>query len=262
MQTAVRKTIAPEKISHAAAKVSNEALLEECLKLVAAWDKFPVRDLANKDPRVRRALESLQIDTCCYGGIKLKEGAEAAKVRQDKLCEAVKKAFMETEIPKENDSVWMKRSDRDLIHYIVTNYHKKLKEDMPLFESYFVKVIKAHELHAKELKQLFAVYKAFMTEMTAHLKKEEEILFPSLLAGGIPVMEQKRLIREMETEHASAGNYLKEMKAITFNYRIPEYACPTMRTLYEGLRDMAPIMREHIYLENNILFPRAIITEL
>ena len=72
-------------------------------------------------------------------------------------------------------------------------------------------------------------------------------------------MELRRLIRELEAEHTNVGNLLKEIGTITFNDRIPVYACPTMQMLYNGLREMDVQTREHIYLENNILFPRVII---
>lgn len=95
--------------------------------------------------------------------------------------------------------------------------------------------------------------------MIPHLRKEEEVVFPAILSGGTTAMELRRLIRELEAEHTNVGNLLKEIGTITFNYRIPVYACPTMQMLYNGLREMDVQTREHIYLENNILFPRVII---
>ncbi|MGN0871855.1 MAG: DUF542 domain-containing protein [Victivallales bacterium] len=245
MQTAARKTTCPA--------------MDDSLKLVAAWDKITVRELAMKDPRVRKMLESIGIDTCCGGGMKLKAAAEAACVKQEKIADAVRRSFDETKIPGENESAWLRRSDRELILHIVKVYHKYLHENMPQFEIWFNRVIKAHVAHAKELKQVFGLYKSFMTDMIPHLKKEEEVVFPAILSGGTASMELRRLIRELEAEHTNVGNLLKEIGTITFHYRIPVYACPTMQMLYNGLREMDVQTHEHIYLENNILFPRVII---
>ena len=258
MQTAVRKTIKPEKPVPAVRKAASP-VLDDSLKLVAAWDKTAVRELALKDPRVRKMLDSIGIDTCCGGGMKLKAAAEAACVKQEKIADAVRRALAGAEIPEENESVWIKRSDRELILHIVKVYHKYLHENMPQFEIWFNRVIKAHGAHAKELKQVFGFYKSFMADMIPHLRKEEEVVFPAILSGGTTAMELRRLIRELEAEHTNVGNLLKEIGTITFNYRIPVYACPTMQMLYNGLREMDVQTREHIYLENNILFPRVII---
>jgi regulator of cell morphogenesis and NO signaling len=38
----------------------------------------------------------------------------------------------------------------------------------------------------------------------------------------------------------------------------PADACPTYHAFYDGLKDFEQDLHQHIHLENNILFPRAI----
>jgi len=45
---------------------------------------------------------------------------------------------------------------------------------------------------------------------------------------------------------------------VTGGYALPDDACPTFRALYEELERMESDLHQHIHLENNILFPRAI----
>jgi regulator of cell morphogenesis and NO signaling len=65
----------------------------------------------------------------------------------------------------------------------------------------------------------------------------------------------------MEREHAGACDALEEIRNLTGGYTPPDYACATVRALYDGLRALEKDLHIHIHLENNILFPRAIALE-
>jgi regulator of cell morphogenesis and NO signaling len=119
---------------------------------------------------------------------------------------------------------------------------------------------------------LVDLYNALDTELTNHLRKEEEVLFPYIVAA-----EAHRLggpegpaacfgsvgnpIRQMEAEHENAGKVLVQIRQVTSGYTLPDDACPTFRALYEELEHMEEDLHQHIHLENNILFPRAIAGE-
>jgi len=62
-------------------------------------------------------------------------------------------------------------------------------------------------------------------------------------------------------EHHSAGNALGEMRKAGSDFRAPADACASYRTLYKALAACEADLHQHIHLENNILFPRAIAME-
>ena len=62
----------------------------------------------------------------------------------------------------------------------------------------------------------------------------------------------------MEHEHESAGAALAKLRQVTHDYTLPADACPTFKAMYEELQRMEADLHQHIHLENNILFPRAI----
>ena len=62
----------------------------------------------------------------------------------------------------------------------------------------------------------------------------------------------------MMHEHDSAGSALRRLRTLTNDYQPPEGACTTWRALWHGLAALETAMHEHIHLENNILFPRAL----
>ena len=62
----------------------------------------------------------------------------------------------------------------------------------------------------------------------------------------------------MHMEHETAGDILKTMSSVTNDYRVPDDACNSFRWLYVKLKELENDLHQHIHLENNILFPKAL----
>jgi regulator of cell morphogenesis and NO signaling len=65
-------------------------------------------------------------------------------------------------------------------------------------------------------------------------------------------------VRMMMAEHDSAGDALRQIRAATNGYTAPPDACISFQTLYGALSEFEADLHQHIHLENNILFPRAL----
>jgi regulator of cell morphogenesis and NO signaling len=59
-------------------------------------------------------------------------------------------------------------------------------------------------------------------------------------------------------DHDHTGNELRLLREITHNYEAPADACTTYRALYHALAGLEWDLHQHIHLEDNILFPRAL----
>jgi regulator of cell morphogenesis and NO signaling len=53
-------------------------------------------------------------------------------------------------------------------------------------------------------------------------------------------------------------SHLRTMRQASAGYTPPGDACISYQTLYKALADFEADLHQHIHLENNILFPRAI----
>ena len=101
--------------------------------------------------------------------------------------------------------------------------------------------------------------------MDQHMKKEEAILFPRILeieknadqANQFPTSYISGPIAMMEHEHENAGDMLFEIRRLTNNYAVPAGACTTFRICLAELKEFEDDLHEHVHLENNILFPKA-----
>ena len=65
-------------------------------------------------------------------------------------------------------------------------------------------------------------------------------------------------VQVMEQEHQDHGANLKRLRALAHDFVAPPEACATWQALYLGLEELERMLMEHIALENNVLFPRAL----
>jgi regulator of cell morphogenesis and NO signaling len=131
------------------------------------------------------------------------------------------------------------------------------------------KVAKVHGEAHPEMREVAHLFHEVADEMTTHMAKEEHILFPYIVAleqakrantstPATPFGTVRNPIRMMEAEHESAGDAMARIRSLTSGYAIPAGACTTYRVCLQELEAFERDLHEHVHLENNILFPRAV----
>jgi regulator of cell morphogenesis and NO signaling len=65
----------------------------------------------------------------------------------------------------------------------------------------------------------------------------------------------------MEAEHQTAGDVLAFIRNTTGDFTPPSDACETYRVTFRELEEFERDLHQHVHLENNILFPKAIALE-
>ena len=126
-----------------------------------------------------------------------------------------------------------------------------------------------HGANHPELLRVRDIFTGLSQELTTHLMKEEMVLFPYIIRMEEAVIEKAPIlpppfgtvqnpVSMMEHEHDSAGNALHTLKEISRGYTAPPDACVSYQTLYKALAEFEADLHQHIHLENNILFPRAL----
>jgi len=222
-----------------------------------------VRELAIEVPNATRILEKLGIDYCCGGHRSLEEACASAHVAVDDVLRAVEQARNTSTDVSTRD--WNGAPLGELVDHIVEKHHTYVKAEVPRLRALIEKVVAAHGANHPELQQVQLAFLELANELAAHLMKEEQILFPYLKQmasghGGGPSCfgTVQNPIRVMMLEHDNAGEKLREMREATGNYALPNDACLTYSTLFAALGEFERDLHQHIHLENNILFPRAV----
>lgn len=230
-----------------------------------------VRELALENPAATRVFEKLGIDYCCGGNQSLEQACRAANLPMDLVLESLQAAEPATRAA-EADQDWQRASLSDLIAHITSTHHAYTRTEIARLGPLFDKVCSVHGKNHPELLQVRASFRGLAQELTMHMMKEEMVLFPYVVQleeavlQGEPVSPSsfgsvKNPVSMMEHEHESAGNALRAMRHGSAGYASPSDACISYQTLYKALADFESDLHQHIHLENNILFPRAIAME-
>lgn len=160
-------------------------------------------------------------------------------------------------MPVEDIETWNTCSQADLAIHIVDRYHESLRRDMPSLVAAARKVERTHVDSGDVPVGLGDALEEFWLEMQQHMMKEEEVLFPMLSRGAYGTQVYMP-VRVMEHEHDEHAAYLARFRELTHGYTLPAHACSTWRALYEGLATLEHELVQHVHLENDILFRRAI----
>jgi|ERR1035437_9799960 regulator of cell morphogenesis and NO signaling len=229
-----------------------------------------VGEIAVEMPSATREFEKLGIDYCCGGSRTLGEACAEANISVDEALARLEESLTSAQTEASQD--WHKPLLADLIAHITTTHHVFVREESPRIEALAAKVVGVHDRNHPELLQVQEIFSALAAELSVHLMKEEQILFPYVLRmeesplAGEPVPPAMfgtvvNPVRMMMQEHDGAGDSLRALRTITNDYKIPEDACISYRTLYQALQGYEADLHQHIHLENNILFPRAVAME-
>ncbi|OFV97046.1 MAG: iron-sulfur cluster repair di-iron protein [Acidobacteria bacterium RIFCSPLOWO2_02_FULL_61_28] len=230
----------------------------------------PVGEVASTLPASVRVLERYGIDYCCGGSKPLGAACQEKGVPLDQFLADVETAKQSAGASRARD--WNAVSASELIAHILEKHHAYLRNEFPRLTQLLEKVVTAHgATHGESLLPLRDVYAGLRGELEQHMWKEENILFPLIQqierakvtggAGQFRGMPVNNPIRVMELEHESAGNALREMRRLTEGYTVPAGGCATYRALFEGFQTLEADLHEHIHLENNNLFPKAVALE-
>ncbi|MBL7803617.1 MAG: iron-sulfur cluster repair di-iron protein [Saprospiraceae bacterium] len=206
------------------------------------------------------------IDFCCKGRKPLAQACAEIGVNTDTVRTELETLPSEDLLPSQDFHAW---DTGFLAEYIVQTHHRYLLSELPLLREYTAKIARVHGERHPELRELFVAFAALQEELEEHLKKEEHILFPYIVRlseaarHGDPVIAPpfgtaQNPIRMMEHEHDSAGDLLRRMRTLTHDYALPADACNSYRVTFAKLQQLERDLHQHIFLENNVLFPKAI----
>lgn len=227
-----------------------------------------VREVALDIPESTRLFEKLKIDYCCGGNQPLAEACSSAGLDVVTVMEMLGEVAKASS-PDARASDRQNASLPELIEHILNTHHVFTKSEIDRLEALTEKVIGVHGQNHPELVQVGELFKQLGADLKPHMFKEEQVLFPYMLTMSEAAAQNQPCppaffgtvnnpVRMMMKEHDTAGQILRELRAVTSDYKVPPDACISYQTLYQALENLETDLHQHIHLENNLLFPKAL----
>ena len=227
-----------------------------------------VKEVALHMPESTRLFEQLKIDYCCGGNKPLGEACVSAGLDVDTVMEMLGEVA-ESSSQDASAGDFQNASLPQLIEHILNTHHVFTKSEMARLDALTAKVIEAHGRNHPELLDVGELFKQLCSDLTPHMFKEEQVLFPYIVAMTQAALDNQPTpfspfgtvnnpVRMMMKEHDTAGEILRELRAVTSDYKVPPDACISYQTLYQALENFERDLHQHIHLENNLLFPKAL----
>lgn len=217
-------------------------------------------EIVVNDFRTSVIFKEAGIDFCCGGQQTLQQACIEKGISLDELEGQINELNVEELSESLNYKEW---NLPFLMDYIVNTHHKYVVKTLPDLVFYTKKISTVHGEHHPELVDIAHKIVEINTELTSHLKREEEVLFPAIKEIIQNSSKKSKDIIQSEIsrmlgEHDFAGRTMDEINVNTNGYEVPVDGCNTYKVTFKLLRQFEDDLHIHVHLENNILFPKAL----
>lgn len=238
-------------------------------KHVSAANGETLGQIAAKDLRKAQVFKKYGLDFCCGGKKTVAQACAEKGLDATVVAEELRQADKQ---PATRPLPYNDWGLDFLADYIVNTHHSYIKGVLPDITAYAGKVARVHGDRHPELLTINQLVTEMGHELSSHLLKEEQVLFPHIRemvklkhTGQASPVQYFATVRQpidvMETEHESVGRSLDIIRRVSDNYTLPEDACASYSLLYRMLDEFEDDLHIHVHLENNILFPKALLLE-
>ena len=226
-----------------------------------------VREIVTTHPSAAKVFQRFDIDLCSQAEKSLDGACAELQLSVDQVLEKLADAETQEHGGSPVDPASLPIGK--LIQHIVRVHHQYLRQELPRLAEMAQKLAARRSDRAPELKNVEELLDELRTDMFAHIQKEEQVLFPF-----ISQMDQDSIVAyppahacfrsvahpvsKMMQEHISASHVVTELRRLTLEFQPPDWACATHIALFAGLSEFEADLKQHVHLENDVLFPRAI----
>jgi regulator of cell morphogenesis and NO signaling len=225
-----------------------------------------VGDVVKFNFKTASLFQANKIDYCCGGNKPISEACLEVGANPDQLIKQLELLASQTD----PDSEYINNLELNVLaDYIIKRHHRYVRENIPTLQKGLEKLCRVHGDNHPELFKVKELFDGCAQAMTAHMQKEEILLFPYI----VRLVEAKKAhtplpqppfgsvanpIGAMMAEHENEGERFMEISRLTNSYILPDGGCTTYDVTLKQLKDFQDDLHRHIHLENNILFPKSI----
>jgi regulator of cell morphogenesis and NO signaling len=198
-------------------------------------------------------LDGYGLDYCCHGEHLFGDACTAKGLEPDAILSEIMGAGSRPDI------AWTSLPPAALVAHIIATHHAYLHAELAPLTALADKVLAVHGRRHPELARVHDLVHELRTDLEPHLRHEEEILFPAIVAAGSGCLDHVAdLVDALRAEHDAVGRLLLDLRVASAGYAVPADGCASYRSLYERLAALELDTHVHVHKENHVLFPAAV----
>jgi regulator of cell morphogenesis and NO signaling len=230
-------------------------MVEQTHEVIAP--ELTVAEIARMMPQAADTFEEAGIDYSCRGARSLADAAAGAGFTAGELIARI------VEAPQNGFADWSQKSLTEMTRFLAADHEETIRTTLGQLRLSIERAAAGGS--GPEAKRIGVIFASYSTSVISHMLNEERDLFPTIeylehavngRAGGSKPRIGQRVLREM-VEHETFREKLRTMRELA--WQLP--ASEDVRDLRERLRACSREVHQHIHLENNVLYPRAIALE-
>lgn len=228
--------------------------------------KASVEELLATLPAAPLVFEILGINSCCMTKRSLDSACAGAGLNTEEVIDALSARPIAPQPPFDWD-----RGDRplsELTARIVSQYHRQARRRLVALIQSARTLCSAHEGRFPWFWEIRDQLERIARDLIPHMSKEERYLFPYIngFEKGIPDTEIviplfgtiQFPLQSVHHDHAADLAAIKALRDSTKSFVSAEGTCAHFDAFFSNLSEFLTELQEHIQVENNILFPRAV----
>jgi len=236
-------------------------------KIAIGQNSF-VNDIVRQHHRTADVFRKYGIEYCCGGKWPLDTVCMTIGIEFSQLQKELEDVCRVVQLPP---AIAFDTWDTDfLISYIKNVHHQYLKKTLPGTEEIIKHFAAGHIKKYPYMQEVVSQFQQLIKEILPHIQYEEETIFPYIsqiahawensdtYAKLLVKTLRKPLNDIMKHEQDVLLAPVLTIRKLTSNYTVPENACVSHTLALSRLKELDNDIMQHIYLENEILFPRAL----
>jgi regulator of cell morphogenesis and NO signaling len=229
-----------------------------------------ISDLVKKDYRTADVFRKYHLSYCCSGNISLQSACEAKGIDYEELSGELRKSTRTFVLS--NNLLYDEWRPDFLVDYISHVHHAYIFQTLPALSASLESFVIGHQSKYPELKNLTELFTGLTGILMQHNRYEDEIIFPYIKQieaayrrkesyGNLLVRTLRKPLENVEKEHLQIQDMLDKIKLLTNEFTPPATACLNYVVIFKKLEELCQNLIQHNYLEQEVLFPKALAIE-
>lgn len=230
-------------------------------------NKSKISDLIEKNYVFASVLYHFGIEFYDYAEETLEQVCTDRGLFMPQVINSLEQAVQQPEVPN------LSNLPADIvIAYLKHSHYLFIKRRLPYIARMVNELKDSDGLNAPAIEDLKTVFPLYVEDFVRHVWQEEDSLFVyihhlimadegNFNPGKLFYMMEENSIEELAIEHDCHDDEMQGIRTLTNNYQLPANCSLLVKVIFQELQNFEKELTAHARIENEILFPKALILE-